>query len=81
MENIKSNYWSLSDIEGELKGVVIENFLDFDVNEKYEFAQCEDCNENLKTIIRGLEDSKKLCGQERKRKKKKMMQKNGKRKR
>ena len=44
MENMKSNYKRESEIEEEMKNVVIENFLDFDVNGKYEFARCEDCN-------------------------------------
>ena len=38
MENMKSNYKRESEIEEEMKNVVIENFLDFDVNGKYEFA-------------------------------------------
>ena len=41
---MKSNYNSCSDIEEEMKNVVIENFLDFDVSGRYEFARCEDCN-------------------------------------
>ena len=44
MENIKSNYKKESEIEEEMKNVVIENFLDFDDNGRYEFARCEDCN-------------------------------------
>ena len=44
MENMKSNYKRESEIEEEMKNVVIENFLDFDDNSRYEFARCEDCN-------------------------------------
>ena len=39
-----SNYKKDSEIEEEMKNVVIENFLDFDVTGRYEFARCEDCN-------------------------------------
>ena len=44
MENIKKNYRSLEDIEGEIKNVNLENFLDFDLNGRYEFAKCEGCD-------------------------------------
>ena len=44
MENIKKNYRSLEDIEGEIKSVNLENFLDFDLNGWYEFAKCEGCD-------------------------------------
>ena len=35
MENMKSNYKKESEIEEEMKSVVIENFLDFDDNGRY----------------------------------------------
>ena len=41
---MKSNYKRESEIEEEMKNVVIENFLDFDLYGRYEFARCEDCN-------------------------------------
>ena len=44
MEGMKMNYKSCSEIEEEMKNVVLENYLDFDVNRKYEFVFCEDCN-------------------------------------
>ena len=44
MDNIKSNYKSHSDLEEELKHIVIETVLDFDVNGRYEFVRCEYCN-------------------------------------
>ena len=64
----KSNYKRESEIEEEIKNIVIENFLDFDVNGKYEFARCEDCNgplmENMKVkcpkLAYGEEDVKKF---------------------
>ena len=44
MDNMKSNYMKVSDIQEELKNVVIENYLEFENNGKYEFWRCEDCN-------------------------------------
>ena len=44
MENMKSNYKKESEIQEEMKGVVIENFLEFENNGKYEFRRCEDYN-------------------------------------
>ena len=44
MENMKKNYRSLEAIEGEFKNVNLENFLDFDLNGRYEFAKCEGCD-------------------------------------
>ena len=44
MENMKSNYKKEGEIQEEMKGVVIENFLDFDNNGRYEFMKCADCN-------------------------------------
>ena len=41
---MKKNYKLCSEIEEEMKNIVIENFLDFDVSGRYEFASCEDCN-------------------------------------
>ena len=41
---MKKNYKLYSEIEEEIKNVVIENFLDFDLYGRYEFARCEDCN-------------------------------------
>ena len=41
---MKKNYKSCSEIEEEMKNVVLENFLDFDFKGRYEFASCEDCN-------------------------------------
>ena len=43
-EGMKKNYKLCSEIEEEMKNVVLENFLDFDFNGRYEFASCEDCN-------------------------------------
>ena len=40
MENIKNNYRSLEAIEGEIKNVNLENFLDFDLNGRYGFVKC-----------------------------------------
>ena len=42
--SMKKNYKLYSEIEEEMKNVVLENFLDFDLNGRYEFASCEDCN-------------------------------------
>ena len=39
-----NNYMKESEIEEEMKSVVIENFLDFYDNGRYEFERCEDCN-------------------------------------
>ena len=44
MEGMKKNYKSCSEIGEAMKNVVLENFLDFDFNGKYEIASCEDCN-------------------------------------
>ena len=41
---MKKSYKSCSEIEEEMKNVVLENFLDFDHNGRYEFTSCEDCN-------------------------------------
>ena len=41
---MKSNYKKESEKEEDMKSDVIENFLDFDDNGRYEFARCEDCN-------------------------------------
>ena len=43
MDNIKSNYMKESDIQEELKNVVIENHLEFDNIGRYEL-RCEYCN-------------------------------------
>ena len=87
MDNMKSNYMKVSNIQEELKNVVIENYLEFENTGKYEFRKCEDCNGpmigylrpvlkliivkmrciDLRDISRILEDSKKHCGQDRKR--------------
>ena len=44
MEGMKKNYKSCSEIEEEMKNVVLENYLDFYFNGTYEFACFEDCN-------------------------------------
>ena len=44
MDNMKSNYMKVRDIQEELKNVVIENYLEFENTGKYEFRKCEDCN-------------------------------------
>ena len=41
MENIKKNYRSHENIEGDIKSVNLENFIDFDLNGRYEFAKYE----------------------------------------
>ena len=41
---MKKNYKSCSEIEEEMKNVVLENFLDFDFNSRFKFVNCEDCN-------------------------------------
>ena len=41
---MKKNYYPLEDIEAELKKVVLENFLDFNSNDAFEFAKCEGCD-------------------------------------
>ena len=44
MEDIKNNYRALEEIEDELKNVDLGNFLDFDYEGRYEFANCEGCD-------------------------------------
>ena len=44
MEAMKKNYYPLEDIEAELKNVVLENLLDFNANDDFEFAKCEGCD-------------------------------------
>ena len=44
---MKKNYRSASEIEEELKHLDLWNFLDFDDNEKYEFARWECCFDPL----------------------------------
>ena len=41
---MKKNYGAVSEIEVELKNVGIENFLDFNANDEFEFAMCEGCD-------------------------------------
>ena len=41
---MKSKYKKEGEIKEKMKSLVIENFLDFDDNGRYEFARCEDCN-------------------------------------
>ena len=43
MDNMKSNYMRVSNIQKELNNVVIENYLEFENTGKYEFIMCEDC--------------------------------------
>ena len=43
MEGMKKNYASMEDISEELKNVALENFLDFNANDDFEFAKCEGC--------------------------------------
>ena len=40
---MKKNYGSMDEIEAELKTVGLENFLDFNANNDFEFAKCEGC--------------------------------------
>ena len=44
MEDIKKNNAYMDLIMEELKNVGIENFLDFNANDDYEFARCEGCD-------------------------------------
>ena len=44
MKGMKKNYGAVSEIEEELKNVGIENFLDFNANDAFEFAKCEGCD-------------------------------------
>ena len=44
MEDMKKNYASMDVIAEELKNVGIENFLDFNANDDFEFAKCEGCD-------------------------------------
>ena len=63
---MKKNYKLCSEIEEEMRNVVIENFLDFDDNGRYEFARCEDCNGLFMGLMKcskigyGEEDMKKF---------------------
>ena len=41
---MKKNYASMDTIVEELKNVEIENFLDFNANDDFEFAKCEGCD-------------------------------------
>ena len=41
MEGMKKNYAFTDDIGEELKNVALENFLDFNANDNFEFAKCE----------------------------------------
>ena len=41
---MKKNYASMEDIGEELKNVGLENFLDFNANDDFEFAKCEGCD-------------------------------------
>ena len=43
MEGMKKNYASIDDIAKELKNVGLEDFLDFNANDNFEFAKCEGC--------------------------------------
>ena len=47
MEGVKKNYASIDDIAEELKNVGLENFLDFNANDDFEFAKCESCGRPL----------------------------------
>ena len=44
MDNMKSIYMKVGDNQEELKNMVIDNYLEFENNVKYEFRRCEDCN-------------------------------------
>ena len=44
MEDIKENYVTIDAILEELKNVRIENFLDFNANDDFEFTRCESCD-------------------------------------
>ena len=44
MEGINKNYGLLTEIEEDIKNMDLENFLEFDLNGRYDFTRCEDCN-------------------------------------
>ena len=44
MDNIKSNYKKVSEIQEELKNVNIENYLEFNYQGDYEFKKCPFCD-------------------------------------
>ena len=57
MEGINKNYGLLTEIEEDIKNMDLENFLEFDLNGRYDFTRCEDCNgpilEHIKVICSG----------------------------
>ena len=44
---MKKIYRSLAEIEKYMNNVDIENFLEFDLNGRYEFARCKGCDGHL----------------------------------